>query len=255
MEEPLDDDYELVVDQDSDEYIEPEDEFDGGRPRELQNEDFSLSATDGITLYAKGCSVVLFYGKGPLSKELLQIWIRSADEYAGVNFLTVNTLARVNIMKRFIQLRLSPNHMFHKFTKRPVPFILVYRESNEPGISYPQMFYSPQPTLRDVQGGDFEEEFNDWIETSACLAGFTGEDDEEEPEGEEERDRPRTNEAVERIIRARESQLERMDIDYSPATCSVDTREFDRLPPEHILPGKKSNATRFEGPSIGWIRY
>tara|TARA_R110001632_G_scaffold200941_5_gene323674 strand:- start:698 stop:1393 length:696 start_codon:yes stop_codon:yes gene_type:complete len=130
--------------------------------RDLQNEDFALNTTDGITLYAKGCSVVLFYDQTKLSYELTGIWVDLAEIHSGVNFYGVDFNKRTQIMERFTQIRGSPNHWANRYTSRGVPFILVYRE-DEPGISYPQAFYNGELSTADL---------SNWIMTLACEAGY-----------------------------------------------------------------------------------
>lgn len=137
-------------------------EFRANEVRDLQNEDFALNTTDGITLYASGCSMLLFYDQSPLSKELMEIWLELADIHSGVNFYGVDFTRRRNIMKRFSEIKNSPNHMFNRYTSKSVPFILVYRE-DEPNISYPQAFYN----------GEFSTSaLNDFVMTLACEAGY-----------------------------------------------------------------------------------
>ena len=254
----------LEVDQDPSEYVPPEDLEDDlaerNRVFELDNEDFSLKATDGLTLYAKGCSLVLFYGRGALSKKLLVLWHQTADEFSGVAFLTVNTALRRDIMRRFTDIKLSQNHIFNRFTTRPIPFILVYRESNEPGISYPQAFYDGVLT----EDGNVEDSLYDWVTNLACeptyhgSIGAAGSPSEELTEG----DRPVSASSqsigyaypdqavIERVIRSREAEIE--NLQPAPPKCEPDSGfEEERPGPDEPLRVHH----QYSDSDIGFIRF
>lgn len=136
--------------------------FQRGLVRDLQNEDFALATTDGITLFATGCSIILFYDNTLLSRQLMEIWLDLAQIHAGVNFYGVDFNNRREIMQRFFEIKTSPNHMFNRYTTQAIPFILVYRE-DQPGISYPQAFYNGPLTTDDI---------SNWILIMACQPGY-----------------------------------------------------------------------------------
>ena len=243
--------------QDPAEYESPEgfedDLAQRNRVFELDNEDFALKATDGLTLYGKGCSLVLFYGKGSLSKKLLILWHQAADEYSGVNFFTVNTNLRRDIMRRFTDIKLSPNHIMNRFTKRPIPFILVYRESNEPNISYPQAFYDGTLSEDTYETGELSDSFYDWVTNMACEADYHGTvaTDESGYDLPDETRRvsgdykPPSRTVVERVIKSREDEIDRLQIE--PET----DLEEQRAPPEDILPVVHQTSAAH----IGYVRF
>lgn len=145
-------------------YDSDEDLFSSERVRELHNEDFALDSTEGLTLFAEGCTLVLFYNNNATSKGLAEIWADLSAEFTDVNFFGVNLAQRRDISKRIGQIRNDPNHMFNKFTLARAPYIIAYRESLDPQVSYPQAFYN----------GEYEtEEIANWIADSACQPGYT----------------------------------------------------------------------------------
>lgn len=258
LDQPSDQQFEDA--QDPSEYESPEgfedDLAQRNRVFELDNEDFALKATDGLTLYAKGCSLVLFYGKGSLSKKLLILWHQAADEYSGINFFTVNTNLRRDIMRRFTDIKLSPNHILNRFTKRPIPFILVYRESNEPNISYPQAFYDGKLSEDTYETGELSDGFYDWVTNMACEADYHGqmESGATDQAGFDLRDqdrrvsgdyKPPSRTVVDRVIASREAEIDRLQIE--PDTDF----EESRLPPEDILPAPRQTSAV----DIGYIRF
>ena len=145
--------------------------FAANRVKELNNEDFALGTTDGITLYSKGCSIVLFYDKTSASLDFRDIWDQLANEFGGVSFGSVNFNNRTDIMKRFNQIAGSPNHWANQYAKVKPPYILVFRE-DEPGIAYPQAVYSGEKTY---------DALYDWILNLACEPGYN-EFPEDEPQ-------------------------------------------------------------------------
>jgi len=132
--------------------------------RDLLNEDFALSSTEGITLFAKGCSLILFYSNDDMSKSLKEVWLELSQQFHDVNFFGVNLVERRDITKRIGELRNDVNHMFNKFTLALPPYIIVYRESNDPEVSYPQAFYNGPLTTEDLAN---------WIVQLACQPGYT----------------------------------------------------------------------------------
>lgn len=248
MEDEMEND---ALEQDPAEY-EPPEELDAdlaqrNRVFELDNEDFALKATDGLTLYAKGCSIVLFYGKGSLSKKLLLLFHQLADEFSGTAFLTVNTALRRDIMRRFTDIKMSPNHILNRFTVRPIPFILVYRESNEPGISYPQAFYDGELSEEAYVNGDMEDSMYDWVANMACEPDYHGpvqsrsDDDVRRVGG----DFSKPNKGVvDRVIMEREGELDKLQID-------ADDLDSNRWPEETILPAQRP----YSDLDIGYVRF
>lgn len=131
---------------------------------ELNTEDFALQSTDGLVLYAGGCSIVLFYGQDPISKALQGAWLDLAGQYADINFFGVNMAERRDIAKRMGQIRNSPNHPFNWAVMARTPYIMAFREADDPGLSYPQAFYN----------GDLDiAQISSWIVTLACQPGYT----------------------------------------------------------------------------------
>jgi hypothetical protein len=138
--------------------------FSSERVRELQNEDFALDSTEGMTLFAEGCSIVLFYNNNATSEGLMEIWADLSAQFLDVNFFGVNLTQRRDIAKRIGQIRNDANHMFNKFTLAKAPYIIAYRESNDPKVSYPQAFYN---------GIYSTEELANWISEYGCQPGYT----------------------------------------------------------------------------------
>jgi hypothetical protein len=203
--------------------------FSSERVRELQNEDFALESTEGLTLFAEGCSVVLFYNNSPSSAGLAEIWGDLSAQFTDVNFFGVNLAQRRDIAKRIGSIRNDANHMFNKFTLAKAPYIITYRESADPKVSYPQAFYN----------GVYEtQSIADWIADYACQPGYTeyasdtldGDNDEDgntRPTlAREYNDRstttlPPKRSAVERVLAARSKELENLELspdDYSQMT-------------------------------------
>lgn len=146
------------------EYDSDEDFFSSERVRELQNEDFALESTEGLTLFAEGCSVVLFYNNNAMSAGLAEIWGDLSSQFTDVNFFGVNLAQRRDIARRIGSIRNDANHMFNKFTLAKAPYIITYRESADPKVSYPQAFYN----------GIYEsQQIADWISDLACQPGYT----------------------------------------------------------------------------------
>jgi hypothetical protein len=140
------------------------DYFSSARVRELQNEDFALESTEGLTLFAEGCSIVLFYNNSSTSAGLAEIWADLSAEFTDVNFFGVNLMQRRDIAKRIGGIRNDVNHMFNKFTLARPPYILAYRESLDPQISYPQAFYN---------GAYDTQSIAEWISEVGCQPGET----------------------------------------------------------------------------------
>lgn len=132
--------------------------------RDLNNEDFALASTEGLTLYAEGCSLVLFYDKSPKSRMMGEVWEELASQFGDVNFYGVNLAERRDIAKRIGNIRNDANHMFNKFTLAKAPYIIVYRESSDAKVSYPQAFYNGQLST---------EEIANWVVDLACQPGYT----------------------------------------------------------------------------------
>ncbi len=221
--------------------FESEDTFQGdlfsrNRVRELDKEDFALNAAIGLVLYSKGCSLILFYDKSGLSKQLQVLWNDLADRFGGVNFFGVNVQDRTEIMRRIVEIRNQPNHPLNKYVSRGEPYILVYRE-NEPGLSYPQAFYNGELST---------SQLSNWILQLACDPGYT--ETPYEHEGtitENDRiafdpravgnDRPTSSSeyygfprraVVERVIRAREQEILNLEVDED-----IELIGDDRRPP------------------------
>jgi hypothetical protein len=132
--------------------------------QDLQSEDFALASTDGLVLYAYGCSVVLFYGDDEFSKGLQVIWLDLASRFADVNFFGVNMMERRAIAKRIGEIRNSPNHPLNWAATARTPYILVFREADDPQLSYPQAFYNGPLDVNSL---------SEWIVTLACQPGYT----------------------------------------------------------------------------------
>jgi len=225
-----------------------DDLFERNRVFELDDEDFALQAVDGLTLKAKGCSIVLFYGKGPLSRQLVTLWHNIAQEFSGVGFYAVNTTLRRNIMRRFTDIKMSPNHMQHKFTVRQVPFIIVYREvGDEPGISYPQDFYNGQISSDAYETGDLETSMYDWIENLACTvgppAGEPGDEDENVPRDYGDYERP-SQSVIDRVIASREKELDNLNIEDAQL-------DEGRMPPDEPIQSVRKPLKV----DIGYVRF
>lgn len=146
-----------------DDYDSEGDAFSSERVRELQNEDFALESTEGLTLFAEGCSIVLFYNNNAASAGLIEIWGSLSEEFLEYNFFGVNLSQRRDIAKRIGSIRNDANHMFNKFTLAKAPYIIVYRESNDPKVSYPQAFYN---------GVYSTEELANWISDYGSQPGY-----------------------------------------------------------------------------------
>jgi hypothetical protein len=139
------------------------DYFASQRVRELQNEDLALDTTEGLTLFAEGCSLVLFYGNNETSEALAEIWSDLSSQFLDVNFFGINLGQRRFIAERIGQIRNDLNHIYNKFTMAKTPYIIAYRESSNPKISYPQAFYN----------GIYETEaIANWISDYACIPGY-----------------------------------------------------------------------------------
>lgn len=149
-----------------DEFDSEGDAFSSERVRELQNEDFALDSTEGITLFAEGCSIVLFYNNNATSAGLIEIWADLSAQFLEYNFFGVNLSQRRDIARRIGSIRNDLNHMFNKFTLAKAPYIIVYRESNDPKVSYPQAFYN---------GVYSTEDLANWISENGCQPGYTEE--------------------------------------------------------------------------------
>lgn len=143
---------------------ENDDLFDTSTVKELNNEDFALESTEGLTLFAEGCSVVLFYSKDVKSRSMRDIWYDLSSQFPDVRFFGVNLSERRDIAKRIGQVRNDANHIYNKFTLAKVPYIIVYRESQDHKVSYPQAFYNGPLTTEDIAN---------WIVDLACQPGYT----------------------------------------------------------------------------------
>lgn len=150
--------------EDYDEDEQAGDFFGPNRARDLNNEDFALNSTEGLTLYAEGCSLVLFYNGNTKSKMVRDIWADLADQFADINLFGVNLYERRDIAKRIGSIRNDANHMFNKFTLAKAPYIIVYRESQDSKVSYPQAFYNGVISTDDIAN---------WIVDLACEPGYT----------------------------------------------------------------------------------
>ena len=94
-----------------DDFNNTDDLFRTFRVRELDNEDFILNSEARIALRSKGCSAVLFYNpRNDTSKGLKVIWNELSETLAGVNFFSVNTSRRTDIMRAFSEVRQQLNH-------------------------------------------------------------------------------------------------------------------------------------------------
>jgi hypothetical protein len=156
---------------------EEQDIFDHSRVQELESEDFALASVDGLVLNKDGCSIVLFYDRGPTSMDLREVFVELSEQFSGINFCAVNTTRRSAIMKRIAQIQGNPNHPFwrylrHIYRESLTPFIMVFREV-ETGLQYPQAVYN---------GSTDPESMAEWIGNLACQPGyneFPGPDDQD----------------------------------------------------------------------------
>jgi hypothetical protein len=177
---------------------EVDDLFQRDRVQELESEDFALTSVDGLVLSREGCSIVLFYDDSDESADMKEIWIDLADQFAGINFCSINTTKRRNIMARVMQIQNNPNHPLWKFlNKMTYPFILAFREV-EPGLGYPQAAYNGSKNYDDI---------SDWVANSACQEGNNEYPSDNEDEDSPIPDNMKQNARVRRVLADREREL------------------------------------------------
>lgn len=197
---------------------EADDLFGANHARDLNNEDFALASTEGLTLIAEGCSVVLFYNGNPKSRLLREIWVELSDQFPDVNFYGVNLAERRDIAKRIGEIRNDANHIFNKFTLAKAPYIIVYRESQDSKVSYPQAFYNGPLTTEDLAN---------WIVDLACQPGYTD----------------YVSNTFDDTVEVPVNTIVDEDVDQNGATRVVLSREYNDTRPV-LLPPRKTTVQR-----------
>lgn len=104
----------------------------------LSDSDFLIDSDDKILLKDKRTCVVLFHDKESTSQQLTDIWKSLASRVAGPIFYVCDMTIQRNISEAFLQISQDDSSLYQKYTKKKIPFILIYRNGR------PQNLYNGQ---------------------------------------------------------------------------------------------------------------
>lgn len=104
----------------------------------LTDSDFLTESDDKILLKDKHTCIVLFHNKESVSQHLTDIWKNLASRVAGPIFCVCDMTIQRGISEAFLQISQDDSSSYQKYTKKKIPFILIYRNGR------PQSIYNGQ---------------------------------------------------------------------------------------------------------------